>query len=201
MTILPVAYLPSVAYFTHLLKEECIIDLHEHFIKRSERNRTRILTPTGEMELTAHVQHGNRPRTPIQKMQLDYSKRWQHQHKTALLSAYKSAPYFDHYWDFLAPFYEEDYASLVDFNLALLRLLLKLLGMENRMPRLSEHYLEAGPEDLDLRPKKWEGPTFEAEPYIQVFSDRLPFVPNLSVVDLLFAEGPVAREILMRCRI
>lgn len=201
MTILPLAYLPSVAYFVHLLKEECIIDLHEHFIKRSERNRARILTSSGVMELTAHVQHGNRPKSPVMRMRLDYSKRWQHQHKVSLISAYRSAPFFDHYWDSLAPFYEREWDSLAELNLALLPLLLHHLGMEDRMPRLSEEYVTATPEDLDLRPKKSEGPTFEAEPYVQVFSDRLPFEANLSVVDLLFAEGPAAREILMRCRI
>ncbi len=201
MTILPIAYLPSVAYFTALLHEECIIDLHEHFIKRSERNRARILTANGVMELTAHVQRGNRPRTPVSALRLDYSKRWQHQHSVALLSAYKSSPYFDHYWDFLAPFYTREWPSLVEYNLALLSLLLRLMGMEDRMPRLSEHYVEAAEGDHDLRPKKSEGPTLVAEPYMQVFGDRMPFEPNLSVVDLLFAEGPASREILRRCHI
>lgn len=201
MTILPVAYLPSVAYFTCLEQQECIIDLHEHFIKRSERNRARILTANGVMELTAHVQHGNRPRTPISQLRLDYSKRWQHQHQTALLSAYKSSPYFDHYWGFLAPYYEREWESLVDYNLSMLGLLLRLLGMEERMPRLSEHYVEAGPGDHDLRPRHTEGPTLVAEPYVQVFCDRMPFEANLSVADLLFAEGPASREILRRNRI
>lgn len=201
MTILPVAYLPSVAWFAHLLHEPCILDLHEHFLKRSERNRARILTPTGVMDLTAHVCHGNRPRTPIQEVRLDYSKRWQHQHRIALISAYKSSPYFDYYWEALEPFYEHTWERLVDYDLDLIRLLVRLLGMEDRMPSCSEHYLVAGPEDRDLRPKQHEGSTFVAEPYVQVFSDRLPFQPNLSVIDLLFAEGPSAREVLARCRI
>lgn len=201
MTVLPVAYLPSTASLTHLLKEECIVDLHEHFIKRSERNRARILTPDGTMELTAHVQRANRPRTPVCDLRLDYSKRWQHQHEKALLSAYRASPYFDHYWDLLEPFYRRRYEFLADYNLELTALLLKAMGMEERMPRLSERYVEAEPGDCDLRPKKNGGPAFEAEPYVQVFSDRLPFAANLSAVDLLFAEGPSARAVLGRCRI
>lgn len=199
-TILPTSYLPSVAYLAHLLRGECVIDLHEHFIKRSERNRARILTPTGVMELTAHVQHGNRPRTPICDVQLDYSKRWQHQHAKALLSAYKSSPYFDYYWELLAPFYERQWHFLVDYNREILSTLLRALGHPECEPRYSEHYIDPA-EGLDLRPKKSEGPTFVAEPYVQVFSDRLPFEPNLSVVDLLFAEGPSAAGVLARCRI
>jgi len=201
MTILPVAYLPSVAYLTHLLQEECVIDLHEHFVKRSERNRARILTAAGVMELTAHLKRANRPRTPVCDLRLDYSKRWQHQHETALRSAYKSSPYFDFYWDRLAPFYERRYEFLVDYDLELTAVLLKAMGMESRMPRLSERYVEALPGDCDLRPKKNAGPVFAAAPYVQVFSDRQPFAANLSGVDLLFAEGPSARDVLDRCRI
>ena len=65
MTILPLAYLPSVSYFTCLLHDECVVDLGEHFVKRSERNRARILATGGVMELTAHVCHANRPRQPM----------------------------------------------------------------------------------------------------------------------------------------
>ncbi len=199
-TILPAAYLPSVAYVARLVQQPCIIDLHEHFIKRSERNRARILTPDGAMELTAHVQHGNRPRTPICDIRLDYSKRWQHQHAMALYSAYKSSPYFDFYWEHFVPFYEGEWRFLVDYNIEILTTLLKLMGRSECMPQLSEHYIEASEQDLDLRPKKSESSTFVAEPYVQVFSDRLPFTPNLSAIDLLFAEGPAAADVLTRCR-
>ncbi len=200
-TILPTAYLPSVEYFARLLKGECIIDLGEHFVKRSERNRAEILTPTGRMALTAHVQRGNRPRTPVRDLRLDYSKRWQHQHCIALISAYKSSPFFDHYWDYLAPFYEREWEFLVDYNSQLLDVLLRLVGIQSHTPQISESYIDPTPSVVDLRPKQKNGTTFIAEPYIQVFSDRQPFEPNLSIVDLLFAEGPAAVDVLSRCHI
>uniref|UniRef100_UPI004055FBCC WbqC family protein n=1 Tax=Alistipes sp. TaxID=1872444 RepID=UPI004055FBCC len=201
MTILPISYLPSVEWMAHLAQEPCMVDLGEHYIKRSERNRAQILTPTGVMDLTVPLVHANRPRTPIQEMRIDYSKRWQHQHAVALKSAYKASPYFDFYWEALAPFFEERWEGLVEFDRALLDTLLRLLGMEDRRPRFSESYIEPSSELCDLRPKKRTGSTFVAEPYVQVFSDRLPFEANLSVVDLLFAEGPAARALLMRCHI
>lgn len=197
MTILPAAYLGSVEYFAHLLCEECVIDLGEHFIKRSERNRAQILTAGGVMDLTVHVQRANRPRTPMREMRLDYSKRWQHQHWISLVSAYQGSPYFDHYRDWFEPFYRKPYQFLVDYDLALTGMLLDRLKVETR-PRISESYVEASPEDLDLRPKQQKSPAFHAEPYFQVFSDRMPFAPNLSVADLLFAEGPAAAELLRR---
>ena len=62
--------------------------------------------------------------------------------------------------------------------------------------------MEATEGDLDLRPKHNEGSTFVAEPYVQVFSDRMPFVENLSVLDLLLCEGPEAiSAVLMRCQL
>ena len=178
MTILPLAYLPSVEYIAHLLREECVIDLGEHFIKRSERNRTR---------------------QPMREVRLDYSKRWPHQHWLSLVSAYRSSPYFDHYAERFEPLYRAPGDLLAEFNLALLRTLLEAAKAPCRL-RLSEHYVEAQPGDVDLRPKHREGPAFEAEPYIQVFSDRMPFVANLSFIDLLFAEGPQAAAVAARSR-
>lgn len=201
MTILPVAYLGSVAYFARLLREECVIDMGEHYIKRSERNRARILTAQGPMELTVHLQRANRPQIPVRDIRIDYSKRWQHQHWTALVSAYRSSPYFDFYRDALEPFYTRKFEFLVDYDLRLTHTLLGLIGCEARMPRLSEHYLEAAAGDCDLRPKGRGGAAFTAEPYVQVFAERMPFAANLSFADLLFAEGPSSSDVLARCRI
>ena len=97
MTILPAAYLPSIEYCARWAQGPCVVDGGEHFVKRSERNRTHILTAGGVLALTVQAVRANRPRTPMRDVRIDYSKRWQHQHWTALVSAYKASPYFDHY--------------------------------------------------------------------------------------------------------
>ena len=198
MTVLPLCYLPSVDCFAQLLHGVCVVDLGEHFVKRSARNRARILAADGPMELTVHVAHADRPRQPVRDMRIDYSKRWQHQHWGALTASYKGAPYFDHYADGLAPFYERHFEFLADFNLRLLEQLCAWTKVP--MPTLSDTYVEARPGDLDLRPRHAKGPAWRAEPYVQVFADRLPFTPGLSVIDLLFAEGPDSFSLLKRCR-
>jgi len=199
MTLLPLAYLPSVAWFAHALRGDCVVDLGEHFVKRSERNRARILAPDGPMDLTVQVAHADRPRQPMRSVRLDYSKRWQHQHWGALVACYKASPYFEHYAPELEPFYRREgaFERLVDFDLALLERLCALLGMP--LPPMSDTYVAARPGDLDLRPRNNEDPAFVAEPYVQVFSDRTPFAPDLSVIDLLFAEGPASVSVLRRC--
>ena len=199
MTILPVAYMPSVEYVARLLREESVVDLGEHYIKRSQRNRAQILSANGVMSLTVNVENANRPRQMITDVRIDYSKRWQHQHWVSIMSAYKSSPYFDHYAHLLEPFYKREWRYLVDYNMEYLSTLLRLLGVEDKV-NISEKYVAARDGDIDLRPKHNEGSTFVAEPYFQVFSDRMPFVANLSILDLLLCEGPQAvSAVLMRC--
>ena len=199
MTILPIAYMPSVEYVARLLREECVIDLGENYIKRSQRNRAQILSANGVMSLTVNVENANRPRQKIKDVRIDYSKRWQHQHWVSILSAYKSSPYFDHYAHLLEPYYKREWQYLADYNMEYLSTLLRLLGVDDKV-NISEKYVAAREGDLDLRPKNNEGSTFVAEPYFQVFSDRMPFEANLSILDLLMCEGPQAvSAVLMRC--
>ena len=84
-------------------------------------------------------------------------------------------------------------------DLRLMETIAELLGLP--MPAVSEAYLTADEGDLDLRPKRKEGEDFASPPYIQVFSDRLPFTPNLSIADLLFCEGPQSPALLKQCRL
>ena len=201
MTILPSAYMPSVEYFARLLREECVIDLGENYVKRSQRNRASILSANGVMELTVNVVNANRMRQPMRDVKIDYSKRWQHQHWVSIFSAYKSSPYFDHYAAEIEPFYRKEWRYLVDYNCEYTAKLLSLLGMNPALP-LSERYVVAGESDIDLRPKQKNDSTFVAEPYYQVFSDRQPVAANLSVLDLLMCEGPSSvSSILMRCQL
>lgn len=192
MTIIPLTYFPPLEHFRAIVEGDYIIDLGEHYIKRSERNRTEIMTAGGVMQLTVNIRNANRPRTPMRSVEIDYSKRWQHQHWVAILSAYKSSPYFDYYADALQPLFEAKYERLVDLNIAALKAVLTLLGLPTDL-KISESYVEAAEGDVDLRDKSSSRGGEGQEPYFQVFSDRLPFAPNLSILDLLFCEGTAFR--------
>ncbi len=199
MIILASHYLPSLAYISALLRGggDVVIDCGEHYIKRSSRNRTRIMSAQGVLELTIPVKNANRARQRMEIVEIDNSQRWQHQHWITILSAYKSSPYFDHYAPYLEPLYRREWSHLVEFNEALLRVVVKLLGGErDALYTTSSEYLVATSEDRDLRPKGVCDEGFEAREYIQVFSDRVEFAPNLSILDLLFCEGTSARDFL-----
>jgi hypothetical protein len=200
MTILPLVYYGSTEYWSALVNggEDVIIDIGEHYVKRSDRNRTEIMTSGGVMQLSVQLCHANKPRQPMQKMEIDYSKRWQHQHFVAIESAYRSSPYYDHYAHLIESLYSEPWERLVDLNLATLKAICRALKLP--LPKLSTEYVRAAGEDVDMRDKK-RGSTFVAEPYIQVFCDRLPFTPNLSILDLLMCEGPEAINVLRHSKL
>ena len=196
MLILPATYLPDIEYVARLIAagDDNIIDCGEHYIKRSVRNRTSIMTANGVLDLTVPVVNANRPRTPMIKMQIDYSKPWQHQHWVAIESAYRSSAYFDFIAERLEPFYREHYSSLVEFNLAILRVMLDFLGYKAPLKRTTE-YVVAAEGDVDLRPKRRQS-DFKTPHYFQLFSDRVPFAENLSILDLVMSEGTYAAELI-----
>lgn len=200
MTILPLTYLGNIRYYSTLLRKDCVIDLYENYVKQTFRNRCEILTAQGEAALTVNVVKGGSSRKrPLRDIRIDYSKRWQHQHWVSIVSAYKGSPYFDHYSELFAPFFSKEFGWLADLNAGLLETVLQALGSPVQ-PLFSDRYVEAAVGDEDMRAMFKSSYVPEAAsaflPYEQVFSDRLPFRPNLSIIDLLFCEGPCAKSFL-----
>ncbi len=201
MVVLPLTYWGNIEHFANLLQagEEAVIDLGENYVKRSERNRTEIVTPTGGMILSVPLVKANRPRTPMCDMRIDNSKRWQHQHWVAILSAYRSSPYYDYIADRIAPIYEREWSFLTDLNCEILQAEFDILGIEPKH-RFSEVYIEPSEAAIDLRDKKRES-QFSSPQYFQLFMDRTPFVENASMLDLLMCEGREAIQLLNSCQL
>jgi len=121
---------------------------------------------------------------------------WQHIHSRCLESAYKAAPYFDHYYDYLRPVFEGHFERLIDLNDAALQAVLKMLKVKKDIVHTTDYVREA---ENDLReafsPKKpFDTGLFPT--YYQVFSEKFPFVADLSVLDLIFNVGPEAATYL-----
>ena len=202
MDILPLAYLGNIQYFSKLVTGQAVIDLYEHYVKQSCRNRCEILGTNGPITLTVNVAKQSGTKQLVRDVKIDYSKRWQHLHWISLVSGYKSSPYFDHYADRLAPFYERHWTFLADYDIELTHVLLDALHC-NVPIRFTEQYAVPNANDRDYRSSlsskprlNRPDPTFFPYPYYQVFSEKIPFTPNLSVIDLLFCEGPGALDII-----
>ena len=165
----------------------------EHFQKQSFRNRAQILTGNGVKTLSIPVIHGN-SEFPIVDARIDYRTFWQRDHWRTIVSAYNNSPYFLYYQDAIKPFYENEYTLLWDFNEELLQTICRLIRIPITWERTLDYERDIQP---DLRaiihPKcqsKNDYPFRLSQPYAQVFNDRFGFVPNLSILDLLFNEGP-----------
>ena len=211
MIVLPLTYLGSTGWFSSLLAGDCVVDPFEPWIKQTERNRCTILSANGSVLLTVPVvARDGRRRTG--EVRIDYSKRWQHQHWMSLVSAYRNSPYFDYFAERFEPFYRERWELLADYDLALVRLCLELMGVSREVP-LAEAPVVLTAADTDLRPKQrkeggaaqgdpvcWHPARWDEHPlpaYTQVFADRFGFVPGLSIIDLVCCEGPRAVEKLI----
>ena len=198
MTVLPITYTGDIGYYARLLNEECVIDIHENWVKQSMRNRTRIISAAGAITLSVNV-CGRGMKMPTRDVRIDYSKRWQHQHWISIISAYRNSPYFDFYEDTFEAFYRQRFDFLVDFDLQIMQTISGILGCDASKIKLSESYIPEHENITDLRAKKAITlPDKVFEPYTQVFSDRMAFVPNLSVLDLIFSEGPLSADYIRR---
>lgn len=195
--ILPLFYLPPVGYFSLLQKlgEDFLIEKHEHLAKQTYRNRASIYSPNGKLDLTVPVVKGAKTHTKMKDVRISYDFNWQRLHWLSLETCYRSSAYFEFYEDELSRFYQHKFEFLFDYNLELLAWLNKKLKLNKTFNTTSE-YLDDVTPALDFRsmmnPKKQED-IVNNKPYFQVFEDKHQFLSNLSIVDLLFNQGPQAR--------
>jgi hypothetical protein len=190
-------YHPSIQYFQQVFRAESVLlEAHENYIKQTYRNRCHVLTSQGVIDLTVPVKGGNR-KTIITELEIDYEQKWVNTHWRTIRSAYGNAPYFEFYADYFEAIYQQKPRYLFEMNRQFLDLYFRFL--KNSKPlRLTERYEEKyGEEVLDLRNKihpKKAPDNLTAKPYQQVFGKH--FVPHLSILDLLFNQGPEAKEYL-----
>jgi hypothetical protein len=194
-TIFPTAYMPPVIYFALLLKcdDPIVIETQETFPKQTWRNRANILSARGLLDLSIPVIKPLGNKTITLDVQIDTAQKWQNNHWRAIESAYNKSPYFLYYKDALQALIYSDETYLLDYNSALLCFFLESFKIKKDI-EFTEEYIHL-PEDEDLRqrlnPKKLPLLPLDQFPvYYQVFSDRFPFSPNLSILDLLVNEGP-----------
>jgi hypothetical protein len=191
--VFPLFYLPSIEYFSKILKykDALLIENSENFLKQSYRNRAVIHSPNGALDLIVPVIKGSKNHTIVKDVKISYDFKWQRLHWKSLETSYRSSAYFEFYEDDLIGFYEKKWEFLFDFNEELLQLLNRFLKINIEYKYTNTYQLTYSTLDDyrgSIHPKHFSDINFK--PYFQVFQERNGFLPNLSIVDLVFNQGP-----------
>jgi hypothetical protein len=191
--VFPMFYLPPVNYFSQLYhhRGNILIEREEHLIKQTYRNRAHIYSPDGVLALTVPVIKGSKIHTKVKEVKISYDFKWQRLHWLSLQACYRRSAYFEYYEDGFARFYEDKFDYLFDYNEALLNMLLSMAKIKAEISFTNE-YRPVYDDRVDYRHSFSAKKEIDAvqKPYFQVFEERHGFIKNLSIVDLLFNQGP-----------
>ena len=208
MTKIPIlssAYLAPVRYYSQLyMAPRAVLETHDNYVKQTYRNRCVIAGPNGMQALTVPIEKPSFGKSAMRDIRISDHGNWRHLHWNALQSSYERSPFFEYYADDFRPFYEKRIDYLLDFNEGLQHTVLDLLDLHPVLQTTDSYCDEITADMVDLRevisPKSpWQDDAlFCPQPYYQVFAHKHGFLPDLSIVDLLFNMGPEARLVLKR---
>lgn len=199
--LVPVLPFPNIYWWQCAVRAQKILwDRAEHFQKMSFRNRYLIAGPDGVITLSVPVAEGRQQRRPMGCVRTDMRDKWQLRHWRTLQSAYNRSPYFEFYADQLAPLFTRHYELLTEFNQASIDAIARLMGITWESVCVDDYISMPEPDIMDIRNdflcKSYSYQIRSPKPYYQVFADRAGFLPNLSILDLLFNEGPATLSYL-----
>ena len=190
--VAPLAYTGSIGLWTLMTTAQTlIIEQYDYYQKQTLRNRTYIYGANGKLLLSIPVKHlGKIGHQYYHSVAIENSFAWQKQHWKSIQSAYRSSSYFEFYEDDLAVFYNTSFSSLYAFNKAYFEILLKLVGWKPRLVYTQSYEASIAATDIRAQIEQKNNTADVGLKYTQVFEEKNGFIRNLSIIDLLFNEGP-----------
>jgi len=191
-------YFGSISYYCELAKfDNVIIDSGERYEKQTQRTRTSILSANGCLQLSVPVIRPNGKNTQLKEVEISFKENWQKDHWRAIESAYQHSPFFFYYGEKIKELIFQPELSLIRYNDTIAQEVIKLLDL----PILLS-ISDSCPTIIDKTdPRVWLNQKeieYPVKPYIQVFSDKFSFLSNLSIIDLVMNEGPLARDYILK---
>lgn len=196
VVLLSSLYLAPVAYYSQLHRAgEAVIEINDNYQKQSYRNRCIIAGANGPLSLSIPVEKPSSVTARMKDIRIADHGNWRHLHWNTIVSAYNSTPFFQYYEDDFRPLYEQKVDFLLDWNEMLRQLVCRLTGIGTAVTLTTEYRADVPAHWSDQRevihPKKTS--VYETVPYYQVFAGKHGFLPNLSIIDLLFNMGNESR--------
>ena len=201
-TLLLPTYFPSISQFAAIAQSQSLaFETNDNYQKQTNRNRMYIYSPNGIQMLNIPIKHKKDIHQKTKDIQLETAFDWQKQHFKSLEAAYRSSPFFEYFEDEIQPVFQKKHTFLMDLNFQTIEIVAKCLRLELNYQQTEEYFREPqdilnfrllanGKKDLSI-----------LEPYKQVFEEKVGFLNNLSVLDLLFNEGRYALDYLKRQKI
>lgn len=191
-------YFPNIAAFVAMFKAEHVMfEVDDNFLKQTYRNRTNVYGANGKLTLNIPVTHSQKNRQKYRDVKIFNEEKWQSLHWKSLLSAYKTSPFFEYYEDDLQPLFHQKANYILDFNFKCFETICECLQLEINSSK-TQTFVKTIEDKTDFRflvNAKKELPQ-DFKPYTQVFSNKHGYINNLSILDLLFNEGPNALNYL-----
>ena len=192
-------YFPNIHQFSHLIKADHILfEVSDNYQKQTYRNRTYIYGANGKLGLFIPIIHTHKNRELFKDIKISYESDWMDLHLKSLQSAYRSSPYFEYFEDDFINLFSKKEKYLVDFNMKCIDLISELLDL-NLSYKITKIYEENPKNTIDLRGLSIarKEKFINTPKYLQVFESKHGYLPNLSVLDLLFSEGNNCNTILI----
>lgn len=196
------AYFGPVSQFVAMVNaDDIVFENEDNYQKQTYRNRMYIYGANGKLLLNIPIKHtGNKSgHQKYKDIRIENDFPWQKQHWKSLETVYRTSPFFEFYEDEFYPLYHREFKFLMDFNYHSLQLALECLQLDLSYEKTEEYIKEPtditdGRSLIEAKNKKHQ----EFEPYFQVFQEKFSFLSDLSIVDLIFNEGPNALNYLQR---
>lgn len=192
--ILHPTYFPTIATFVALVNSKNVVfEVFDNYQKQTYRNRCYIYAANGKLQLSVPVIYTQKNRQLYQDVKIANTYNWQDIHFKSLESAYRTSPFYEYYIDDIKPLYTESFDSILDFNLACFEVICEALQLDITIKKTDK--FEKEPEDsLDYRylVNAKKDTVLQFDNYTQVFNAKHGYINNLSILDLLFNEGPSA---------
>ncbi|HLV14942.1 MAG TPA: WbqC family protein [Xanthomarina sp.] len=185
-------YFPNIAHAVAMAQaDEVTFEMDDNYQKQTYRNRTYIYGANGKLQLSIPIIHSQKERQKYRDLKIYNAENWQDIHWKSLETAYRTSPYFEFYEDEIHPLFTEKAEFLLDFNLKCFNTILDCLQWDLKILK-TEVYQKNVEDKLDFRylANARKERSYNFDQYIQVFNSKHGFIPNLSILDLLFSEGP-----------